>query len=139
MKIINPYYALWADAIYYQKEKGDAENWKFLTFFYLSFLFCWNIVTLFSITLFFTGYDMASEIREILAFSSSKMIGNIVWAIIVLFMPTFGLNYFFIFYKKKYEFILKRYKFKNGKILLIYFIISVVSLFGFSLLNKFFP
>ncbi len=139
MKIMNPFYALWADAIYYQKEKGDAENWKFLTFFYMSFLFCWNIGTLFSIVLFFTGFNLASEIRELLTFSSSKTIVNFTWAILVLFIPAFGINYFFVFYKKKYRNILKNYEFRNGRILLTYFIVSVTALFGFSLLNKFFP
>lgn len=54
-----------------------------------------------------------------------------------MFIPGSIINYFLVFYRKKYEYILKNYEFKNGKLLIIYVSVTIIAVFGFSLLNKF--
>lgn len=134
---MNIYYALWADAINYERirKRGD-KDWKIFTFCYMSILLSFNIIACFSAILFFTGYNIALEIMQYLTFFSSKVLNNITWAIVTLFIPSMTLTYFFIFYNKKYEYILSKYKFRGGKLLLIYFLTTVILMFGFSLLNK---
>lgn len=134
---MNIYYALWADAINYERIKnGGAVRWKLFTFSYMSILLSLNILTLMSLILFLTGYDLTSKIYEALMIFQSKLLRDFSWALITLFMPSMGVTYFFVFYKKKHEYILSKYKFKNGRLLLIYFILTVILMFGFSLLNR---
>jgi len=132
-------YSIWADAINYERIKNGGEgHWKSFTFSYMSILLSLNIAAIFSAILFFTNYDLTWKLKEYLIHFSNESIRNILWAIIVLFSPSMLFNYFFIFYKNRYEYILANYEFKGGKFLLIYFLVSVIILFGFSLLNKFF-
>lgn len=134
---MNIYYALWADAINYERiRNGGAGHWKVFTFGYMSILLSFNIMTLLSLILFLTGYDITSKIYEVLMSFQSKLLRDFIWAIVVLFIPSMVVTYFFVFHKKKYEYILSKYKFRNGRLLLIYFILTVILMFGFSLLNK---
>ena len=69
-------------------------------------------------------------------FFPSELLTNALWTIVALFIPRMTVTYFFVFYNKKYEYILRKYKFRNGKLLLIYFFSTVILMFGFSLLNN---
>lgn len=134
---MNIYYAIWADAINYERIKNGGEgHWKPFTFSYMSLLLSFNIATLLSAILFFTGYNIADNIEQLVTFPNSKLLTNFSWAIVTLFIPSMIITYFSVFYKKKYEHILSKYKFRQGKLLLIYFISTVILMFVFSLLNK---
>lgn len=140
--MINPkdiYCALWADAINYERLKNGGEgHWKIFTFVYMSIFLSLNILALLSAILFFTGYELTAELKTVLDnFFLSELLANLSWFLLVLLIPSFIITYFTVFYKKKYEFILNNYEFKNGKLLLIYFCLTVVAFFGFSLLNKY--
>ncbi len=131
------FYSIWSDIINYQKLNGDTANWKFITFFSVSFLLSWNIITIFSLILFLTGYNIAHETRLFLDFFSSETATNILWAVLILFAPSMGLNYFLVFHNKKYERILNIYEYKKGKLAITYFTISVASFFIINVLNSF--
>lgn len=134
---MNIYYALWADAINYERiRNGGHKQWKTFTFCYMSILLSFNIIACFSAILFFTGCNIASETMQYLTFFSSNVLNNFTWAIVTLFIPSMTLTYFFVFYNRKYEYILSKYKFRGGKLLLIYFLTTIFLMFGFSLLNK---
>jgi hypothetical protein len=134
---MNIYYALWSDAINYERiRNGGSGHWKVFTFCYMSILLSLNLIACFSAILFFTGYNLALEIKQYLMFFQSELLTNALWAIVALFMPSTVVTYFFVFHNKKYEYILSKYKFRNGRLLLIYFLLTVISMFGFSLLNK---
>lgn len=133
------YYSIWVDAINYERIKNGGENhWKTFTFGYMSTLLSLNILAGLSAILFFTGYELTSKLTEQLEkLFSNELVVNFLWFTITLLIPSMLINYFFIFYKNKYEYLLKSYKFKNGKLLLIYFSVTIIAFFGFSLLNKF--
>ena len=134
---MNIFYAIWADAINYERKKnGGEEHWKPFTFSYMSLLLSFNIATLLSVINFITGYSIANKIEQLVTFPDSELLTNFSWATVTLFIPSMIINYFFVFYKRKYEYILNKYKFKNGKLLLSYFILTIVLMFGFSMLNK---
>lgn len=135
----NIYYSVWSDAINYERLKNGGEShWKIFTFLYMSIFLSLNILALLSAILYFTGYEVTSKLKEQLEIVfSSELLINFSWSLIILFIPSFIITYFSIFYKKKYEFILENYKFKNGRFLFIYFCFTVIGFFGFSLLNKF--
>jgi len=137
IKNMNIFYAIWADAINYEViRNGGAQHWKFFTFSYMSIMVSFNIVALLCLNLFLTGYDIGALIAQLVTFPQSKLLTDFTWAIVTLYIPSMMINYFFVFYKKKYEYILDKYKFRNGKLLLIYVISTIVLMFGFSLLNK---
>jgi len=141
--MINPlkkiFYSVWADAINYERLKNGGEgHWKLFTFAYMSIFLSLNILAGLSAILFFTGYELTSKLMEQLAnFFSSEFLVNFLWSVIMLFVPSVIITYFFVFYKEKYKYILENYEFKNGKLLFIYFCITIIAFFGFSLLNKF--
>lgn len=133
------YYSIWADAINYERIKnGGEDHWKLFTFAYMSLLFSLNISAILSAILFFTGYELSYELMiQLTKITSNEKLQNFLWSTIILFIPSLLITYQFVFYKNKYEYILKNYEFKNGKFLFIYFCITVIAFFGFSLLNKF--
>ena len=136
---MNIYYALWSDAINYERIKNGGEgHWKTFTFCSMSLLLSFNLMAFYSAILFLTGYNITEKIVQLVTFPNSKLLTDFSWAIVALFIPSMIITYFSVFYKKKYEYILSKYKFRNGKLLVTYFILTIVLLFGFSLLNKFF-
>ena len=103
----------------------------------MSLLLSFNILAVLSALLFFTGYDLGDKLMEQLSnYFSSELALNFSWYIIGLLIPSMIISYFLVFYKEKYNYILERYEFKNGKYLLIYFCLTIIAVFGFSLLNK---
>ena len=133
------YYSIWADAINYERIKnGGEDHWKLFTFAYMSVLLGLNILAIWTAIRFFSGYNLANKLMEQLAtITTSEKLQNLLLSMIVMFIPSAIINYYLVFYRKKYEYILKNYEFKNGKFLFIYFCITVIAFFGFSLLNKF--
>lgn len=130
------FYAIWADAINYERIKNGGEKyWKTFTFCYMSLLMSLNIATFISILMLLTGYNVALKIKQSITFFSNENSVNFLWAVVTTFIPSMIVNYVFVFYKKKYNSILKNYKFKNGKLLLAYFTISVIGFFLFGALN----
>ena len=135
------YYSLWADAINYERLKNGGENhWKGFTFVYMSILLSLNLAAILSAFLLITETNLAEMSRSFLQrlnLISSERNLNVIWYLIIIFSPSFIITYFCVFYKNKYEYILTNYKFKNGRWLFIYFCLTVIAFFGFSLLNKF--
>ena len=139
-KIRDIYYALWADAINYERLKnGGGEHWKVFTFSHMSIILSLNIATLYSIILLITNRKITEFVHKLaLQWTSSEIVAKFIWATVVLFIPSMIITYFLVFYKGNYQYILDNYNFKNGRYLLIYYVLTFVLLIAFSLLNKFF-
>ena len=138
-KIRDTYYALWADAINYERYKnGGGRNWKAFTFCAMSLLHSFNLMALYSAILLFTGFNITDRVTKSFEFLSSSLLINFGWAISTLFIPSMIIVYFLVFHKKRYEYIIKHYPFRKGRIMLIYYVLTVILVFAFSLLNKFF-
>ena len=134
---MNIYYALWSDVINHERIKNGGEDyWKTFTFCSMSLMLSFNLMAFYSAILFLTGYNIASEIKQYLMFFQSDKLNNFLWAIVALFIPSMIIVYFSVFYKKKYEYILSRYKFRQGKLLIIYCILSAILVFVFGLLSN---
>ena len=133
------FYSVWADAINYERIKNGGEShWKLFTFAYMSVLLGLNILAILTAIRFFFGYNLADKLMEQLGtITTNEKLQNFLWSMIVMFIPGSIINYFLVFYRKKYEYILRNYEFKNGKLLIIYVSITIIAVFGFSLLNKF--
>ncbi|MCO6174983.1 hypothetical protein NHF50_07975 [Flavobacterium sp. NRK F10] len=133
------YYSVWADAINYERIKnGGEDHWKIFTLSYMSILLSINIATILSAILYFTNYDLVSKSYDLLtSYLSKNSQKSFLWYIIILLIPSIVITYYTVFLKEKYRVILEKYKFKNGRLIFIYFCITFITFFGFSLLNKF--
>ena len=133
----NYYYALWSDAINYQRRNGKnlLSDWKFNLFFSMSMVQSFNIATLFMI-LRMCGLDIGSFIHNYVDISLSKRLNSFLWAVISLYIPSALITYFSIFYKKKYIKILNEYSFENGKTLKVYMFLSFLLFFIVAFINQ---
>ena len=128
---MNLFYTIWADALHLigQNRSVLRDCFFVFIFFMMSFLLWLNIVTLCMIILFFTGFDILAY----LIFCPNKY--KVLFLFISLLIPCI-INYFFVFHKKKYKYILEFYKNRFGLLLLAYFVFSLFLNTGIRLLNN---
>ena len=117
----NLYYQIWADAIVYERTKhGDFQQWKTITMLAMSAIQGINLLSF-----FFLMISLGFDIYPILEFDflPSNM-ANALSGFIILFLPFIIINYIFVFRNKRYEEIVKRNKYRNGKLFFAYFVVS---------------
>jgi len=121
------YYTIWSDAIYQSQVNSYSRDiWKTGSLMVLS---TYNAFNLMSLTLIFKIHLNT----EFLNISDSEKNG-LLGFFIVYYFPPLLLNYFLVFYNRKWEKIQKENKHHNGKVLFWYFFISFVLFFGFFLI-----
>ena len=132
---MNLFYALWADAINHERKKNGGENhWKPFLFFAMSVLLSFNIMVIYGIVFLFTDFNTVKEFMKIITFTESETIKKFLWATITLFIPSMLINYIFVFHKTKYQSIIENYEHRDGKLLRIYFLMTVLLFFGIGVL-----
>ena len=120
----NIYYKIWVDAITYEKTKhGHIRNWKVYTLIPISVIQGVNFLVICMIIGFLTG-SFPNIFIEIDVFPG-KMLDSFFSGIITLVLPFIIINYALIFYRKKYDALLAKYQYHNGRIYLAYFIVSM--------------
>lgn len=121
---MNIYYRIWADAIVFERTKhGHMRNWKVFTLIPISLVQGLNLLAIFILIGFLTG-NFANLFFEIDIFPGS-MLDSFVSGSITMILPFLLLNYILVFWNKRYEKIIENYPFKNGKLYLLYFLISI--------------
>lgn len=133
------YYKIWTDLIIRMKTlPQNKNNWKLYSFIFMSMAMSINLLVLISVIqrhilgLYFYNFNVDF-------FPGVKL--NAALKYLVLFLsPVAFLNYYFIFYKNKYQKLLKIHKSSNGKLAASYLLVSYFSpfalLFLAYLLNK---
>ena len=117
------YYRIWVDAINYERNKyGHIRNWKTYTLIPISTLHGLNLFTL----LFWMNalFNLKINIFFDINIFPGTMLDSFFSSFITLFLPFLVLNYLLIFHKKKYEKLLEKYDYENGKLYLKYFMFS---------------
>jgi len=112
----NIYYEIWVDAIIWEKNtNGKRRNWKPYTLIPISLFQGINILTIcfWCHIPLFINIHIFKPIDGFLSYSISGLI------------PFITLNYFIIFYKQRYEILIEKYKYHNGKLYLWYFLFSI--------------
>jgi len=123
-KMKNLYYKIWADAIVYEKTKYDKlRNWKLYTLIPISLLQGINLVTIF---FWLTALKIKINPFIHIDIFPGRMINSFFSGFITLLLPFLVINYFLIFRNNKYEDIVKKYKYKNGKLYLIYCLATIL-------------
>lgn len=136
--MIKVFESIWSDAINYERIKnGGATQWKTFTFVYMSLLLSLNIIGFLSLLRAISGLDSGGWVMVIITqFTHNEIFASFLWYLIIAILPSVLINYCMVFRNKRYEQILANHPFKQGKILLVYFLFSVLLFFGSSLLNK---
>lgn len=123
----NLYYLVWVDIIASAKRHHpDRTDWKYSLF--ILFTMC-NALNLYSVDIFFNLIGIHTYLIKINIFPGSLL--DSFAAFVLQFASIFILlNYFLIFYKDRYKFLLERYPSKNGKLALVYALCSIWIGFG---------
>ena len=130
--------AMWADAFYSEKAiNGRTENWKLITFFKVSLAHVFNFGTFWSI-LYFLGFHFTDYFDNYInSIISNKALARLVISFFYFLLPAYALSYFTVFHKKRYKYILANYKYRKGKLLAIYIILTILFFWGFIILRHF--
>ena len=137
--MISLYKSIWSDAINYERIKNGGEShWKLFTFVYMTLILSLNVITILSLIRFIFNIEVGEFLMMLFKRIIDNKTGlNFLWFFIVAILPSSLINYMLVFYNNRYENILEKYKFKQGKLSVIYFIITVISFFGVSLIKKY--
>ena len=116
--MVNPYYAIWADAISsMKKHHPNDRDWKIKLLAYMSWMHALNSWIIFIWLKFFGIFRIG--LIELHVFPGTLL--NDFFAFALQFaLPFLILNYFLIFYKNRYNIILRNRKTSNTKFAPIY-------------------
>jgi hypothetical protein len=122
--MLNIYYKIWVDAMVFERTKyGQRRNWKIYTLFPISMLQGINLLTVFFLASALTKKNI--PIFFVITFFNFKPLNSFLSFSITLFFPFIILNYFLIIYKHKYESLIEKYKYHNGKLYIGYFLFTI--------------
>jgi len=120
---MNLYYKIWVDSIIRLKSlPRNKENWQLKGMIMMSTAMTFNFALFMAILQrnILGLYFYKLEFRFI-----SKLSNNIVTLIILFFLPCVIINYLLIFRKKRYEKLILKYPYYNGKLSIVYILISM--------------
>lgn len=118
------YYKIWVDCILKAQSKPEnLNNWKVFTMVFMSISMALNLVFLLFV---FSDLGITEKIFiiPIDIFTGTKIDAFFSFFISYL-LPFLTLNYFLIFYKEKYNQLVSKYKYHNGKLFVAYFLSSI--------------
>jgi len=122
-KMLNIYYRIWVDAIVFEQTKnGKRRDWKIYTLLPISMFQGINLLTLFFAASALTHKNI--PIFFDVTIFNIKPINSFLSFSITLFFPFIILNYFLIIYNHRYESLIEKYKYQNGKLYLGYFLFT---------------
>jgi hypothetical protein len=117
------YYRIWVDAIKRAKSRPEnRKNWPMGTMIFMSISMTLNLLLIMTILQkqLLGGFFYHLEFTFLPRYAS-----NVVSFIVLFVLPCVLINYFLIFYRRRYEQILKKYPYKDGKLFLTYFLVSM--------------
>jgi len=121
-KIKDLYYTIWVDCITRVRNFDDFW-WEYKCMMILSFAMGVSFMVFMAViqrTLGFSLYNL--DLTNFLI----KPIASLVSSFILFFLPFLLLNYVLIFYNRRYEILIKKYKYYNGKYAMTFFLFSMV-------------
>jgi hypothetical protein len=122
---MNLYYKIWVDGIVSLRSRPqNAGLWKFSSMTFMSMAMALNIMVVMAILqrniLHRNFYELKIDI-----FYGTKLEMFVSFFILFLFPPLL-INYLFIFRQNRYKRLIKKYKDRNGKLFIRYFLSSLV-------------
>jgi hypothetical protein len=133
------YYRIWVDCIKRARQQpANKENWPFGTMISMTLAMSFNFILIMTLLEKFVFkkyfYKIDFEFFPV-------RLNNALACIFLFILPCLLINYLLIFMNKRYERLLERYPYYNGKLFIIYFLISmmlpIILLIGGILLSHF--
>jgi hypothetical protein len=122
--MISLYYRIWTDCIKRAKQQpANRENWPVGTMIFMTLAMAFNFVLIMTLLEKFVFKTYFYKI-DFSIFPSR--VNNVLSYLILFILPCFVLNYLLIFRNKRYEKVLTRYPYYNGKLFAVYFVISMM-------------
>jgi len=121
--MIGFYYRVWVDCIVSGKQQpANKQNWAAGSMIFMSMAMSFNLVmSVILLQKYAFGYYFYK-----LNFSFLPAYASNLFSYIILFiLPCVLINYLLIYRNKKYEKLLKKYPYYNGKLFVTYFLISM--------------
>ena len=119
---MNLYYEIWVDCIGRMRTiEANKNNWKIKGLVFITLAMTFNLVFIMSI---FQRDVLGFYFFEIDISSFSEFENYIATVLLLYMFPCLILNYLLIFFRKRYVFLQKKYKYRNGKLCAIYYLIS---------------
>ncbi len=123
--MIGLYYRIWMDFIRRVRLQPAAnrQNWKIRCMIGMTLAMVFNSVLIMTILekIVFKNYFYKIDLPFL-----SVRINNVLSYLVLFILPCVIINYLLIFRNKRYEKLLKRYPYYNGKLFLAYFLISLI-------------
>lgn len=121
----NIYYKIWADAIQtFRKFHPNRTDWKITLFIFITWIHALNCWTILIWLKYFNIYDIPYISINLFP---SDMINSFFAFAIEFALPFAILNYFLIFYKKRYEIIIQINKDIKNRTALIYSMVVLIT------------
>ena len=115
------FYSVWVDCIIRTRSiEANKNDWKTKSLFYMSEAMTFNFVL---IMVVFQGDVLGFYFYEINLPFLSGFANYIIPMSLLYALPCFIMNYLLIFRNNRYEKLLKKYKYHNGKLILKYYIV----------------
>lgn len=121
--MLNGYYKIWVDCmIRVKSQPTNKQNWIRISMILMTISMAFNLcLIMVLLQKYVFGYFFYTIKLDFLP----RQVDYVLNFIILFFGPCAGLNYLLIFRKKRYEELLEKYPYYNGKLFLIYFLISI--------------
>lgn len=118
------YYRIWVDCIKRARQQpANRENWPVGTMISMTLAMSFNFILIMTLLEKFVFkkyfYKIDFEFLPV-------RVNNVLAHIFLFILPCLLINYLLIFMNKRYEKLLKRYPYYNGKLFIIYFLISMM-------------
>ena len=118
------YYTIWVDLIKRARSQPkNKETWPRLTIWMMSVCMAFNLLLIMFIL---QQYIFKRFFYTINFKVFPSQINLIISFMILFFLPCVGINYLLIFMNKRYEHLLIKYKYYNGRIFVAYMLISTL-------------
>lgn len=133
------YYRIWVDCIKRARlQPANRENWPVGTMISMTLAMSFNFILIMTLLEKFVFkkyfYKIDFEFLPV-------RVNNVLAHIFLFILPCVIINYLLIFMNKRYEKLLKKYPYYNGKLFLVYFLISmmlpIILLLGGMILSSF--
>lgn len=121
--MIGLYYRIWADCIKRGKSRPEnKDNWQVVSMIFMSMAMTLNLALL---LILLQEYIFEDFFYLIIIQSIPEVLSDAISFVVLFIFPCFLINYLLIFKNKKYEKLIEKYPFYEGRLFLAYFSISV--------------
>lgn len=130
------YYRIWVDCIERaRRQPANKENWQIGSMIFMTLPMAFNFILIMTIL---EKFVLKNYFYKIYFSFLPVRVNNVLSYIFLFILPCVFVNYLLIFRNKRYEKLLKKYPYYNGKLFITYFLISLMLPIGLLLGGIFF-